>query len=145
LWRREFTSYEEILRALETVGKLRPIKRETIEGDNPSYRYFEVGDTGVKVGVLALFSWEYPCGKCHKLRIQPNGSPSICLSLPTNESLVGKSIEEKTRILGELIKYREEKLDKVMPKRKHYRPRLGEMRFGDLGKSIPFEYFYKLL
>jgi len=143
-WKEEFVSYEEILSTLEKIGHLKPINRKKIEGDNPSYRYFLIEGTGVKVGILALFSWEYPCGRCHKLRIQPDGSPSICLNLPKNPTLVGKSLKEKEEYLYQLIKFREE-LDQLMPKRRHYRPQLGEMRFGNLGREIPMEYFYKIL
>ena len=142
-WRREFVSYDEILHTLEKIGPLRPIPRREIEGDNPSYRYFLIEGTGVKVGILALFSWRYPCGRCYKLRIQPDGSPSICLNLPKNPTLIGKSLKNMEEYLRMLIRYREEELDGTLPNRKHYRPQLGEMRFGNLGKAVSMEYFYK--
>ncbi|WP_291413021.1 radical SAM protein [Actinophytocola sp.] len=63
-WKDQFVDEATILDALAKAGELRPVARESIEGDNPSYNYYEIGDTGVKVAVLAMFSWDYPCGGC---------------------------------------------------------------------------------
>ena len=143
-WKEELVSYKEIIKTLKSIGPLKPFSREKVAGDNPSYRYFLIGDPEIIVGILALFSWKYPCGRCHKLRIQPDGSPSICLNLPKNSTLIGKSIREKTKILRNLISFRETRLDKLRPDRKHYRPQLGEMRFGKLGEPVSADFFYKI-
>jgi cyclic pyranopterin phosphate synthase len=143
-WVDEFIPERKILEGLEKIGKLTPVDRKTLPGDNPSYNYYLVGDTGVHVGVLTLFSREYPCGRCHKLRIQPTGSASVCLNMKTPVQLNGLSIAEKTQAIREAMAYREQ-LDIDMPKRQHYRPQLGECRFGKQGEPVPMGQFYELL
>ncbi|MFA6072901.1 MAG: GTP 3',8-cyclase MoaA [Candidatus Woesearchaeota archaeon] len=144
-WTQEFTSEQEILETLAQIGSLTPLERTNIEGDNPTYNYYIIGDTGVQVGVLSLFSQGYPCGGCHKLRIQPNGNVSVCLNLYDQPSLVGKSVNEKAKIMADVINYRENSINKDMPNRRHYRGQLGELRFGKLGEPKDMEYFYNIL
>lgn len=108
---------------------MKPIRRETIEGDNPSYNYYEIGDTGVKVAVLAMFTWDYPCGGCKKLRISPQGLATICISQKNPPVLWGMSYE-KLETIKYLTDYRESsQFDVDFPNRRHYRPQLGELRF----------------
>jgi cyclic pyranopterin phosphate synthase len=116
-----------------------------LPGDNPSYNYYLVGDTGVYVGLLSLFSWNYPCGECHKLRIQPTGQASVCINFKELPSLIGRDLETKTEILRKLIDFRENGIEEAIPYRKHYRAQLGELRFGKLGEPVPMEHFYKLI
>lgn len=129
-WKNEFVDEEKILEALARIGELKPIRREKIEGDNPSYNYYEIGDTGVKVAVLAMFTWDYPCGGCKKLRISPQGLATICISQKNPPVLWGMSYEEKLETIKYLTDYRESlQFDVDFPNRRHYRPQLGELRF----------------
>jgi GTP 3',8-cyclase len=129
-WKAQFVEEEVILEALANIGTLHPIERKGVEGDNPSYNYFEIGDTGVKVAVLAMFSWDYPCGGCHKLRISPQGLATICISQKNPPVLWGMSYEEKLATIRHLTDYRESlQFDVDFPNRRHYRPQLGELRF----------------
>jgi GTP 3',8-cyclase len=129
-WRSEFVDEDAILQALAQAGELRPVPRTAIEGDNPSYNYYEIGDTGVMVAVLAMFSWDYPCGGCHKLRISPQGLATICISQKNPPVLWGMSYEEKLSTIKYLTDYREsDQFEADFPGRRHYRPQLGELRF----------------
>lgn len=129
-WKNEFVDEELILEALAKAGELKPISRSSVEGDNPSYNYYEIGDTGVKVAVLAMFTWDYPCGGCHKLRISPQGLATICISQKNPPVLWGMSYEEKLATIKHLTDYREsEQFEEDFPNRRHYRPQLGELRF----------------
>jgi len=146
-WKEEFLEEREILVALSEIGDLRPISRENIEGDNPSYQYYLIGNTGVKVAILALFSWNFPCGGCWKLRISPQGIATICINQQNPPTLWGKSVDEKTKILSDLTSYRESsRLALDYPGRRHYRDQLGELRFGKV-VSTPhsIDYFKNLL
>jgi GTP 3',8-cyclase len=129
-WHREFVDEDVILEALAQAGELKLIPRSSVEGDNPSYNYYEIGDTGVMVAVLAMFSWDYPCGGCHKLRISPQGLATICISQKNPPVLWGMSYEEKLTTIRQLTGYREsDQFDTDFPDRRHYRPQLGELRF----------------
>ncbi len=146
-WREEFATEAEIMAALNNIGSLKPISRDSVEGDNPTYQYYLVGDTDVKVAVLALFSWRFPCGGCWKLRVSPQGIATICINQKDPPNIWGKTLDEKTKILGELMAYRESpKLSADYPNRKHYRAQLGEMRFDKVaGCPRGIEFFYSLL
>lgn len=129
-WHSEFVEEDAILEALGRAGELKPVPRSSVEGDNPSYNYYEIGDTGVMVAVLAMFSWDYPCGGCHKLRISPQGLATICISQKNPPVLWGMSYEEKLATIKQLTGYREsQQFDIDFPDRRHYRPQLGELRF----------------
>ena len=142
-WRNEFVDEDQILEALSMAGELKPIPRSSVEGDNPSYNYYEIGDTGVKVAVLAMFTWDYPCGGCHKLRISPQGLATICISQKNPPVLWGMSYDEKLATVKRLTDYREsEQFEVDFPNRRHYRPQLGELRFdrvvGDQKQIVHF-------
>ena len=143
-WRNEYVSEEKIKKILEKIGKLKPISRTEVEGDNPSYQYYIIKNTGVIVGLLALFSWIYPCGRCYKLRIMPSGKLSICLNDQNTYYLAGETLENKMEIIKKAMLYRE-RLDILSPNRKHYRAQLGEIRFGKIGNPIPMKRFYKII
>lgn len=129
-WKDQFVDEATILDALAKAGELHPVARESIEGDNPSYNYYEIGDTGVKVAVLAMFSWDYPCGGCWKLRISPQGLATICISQKNPPVLWGMSLDEKRETIAHLTGYRDSpQFDVDFPNRRHYRPQLGELRF----------------
>lgn len=146
-WKDQFVEENAILAALAEVGELKPVRRETIEGDNPSYNYYEIGDTGVKVAILAMFSWDYPCGGCWKLRISPNGLATICISQQNSPVLWGMSLDEKRETLGRLAGYRDsERFDVDNPNRRHYRDQLGELRFDKVvGQERSMSYFKTIL
>lgn len=140
-WRKEFVSEKEILETLSAISSLKLLQKENIEGDNPSYRYYLIGDTGVIVGILAMFSWNYPCGRCYKLRMLPFGKVSVCLNQKDTYDLKGRTLKEQTEIFRNAMAFREQ-LDQIMPYRNHYRAQLGEMRFGKTNAPIPMDFFY---
>jgi len=133
-WTDQFVDEEAILKELRRIGPLNPVPRQDVEGDNPSYNYFRVGDTGVLVAVLAMFSWGYPCGGCWKLRISPDGTITSCVNQTDPPSLWGMSYEEKLSTITRMVEYRESgQIDKDYPDRRHYRPQLGDLRFARAG------------
>ena len=146
-WRDQFVEEDVILDTLAKAGELIPVARESIEGDNPSYNYYEIGDTGVKVAVLAMFSWDYPCGGCWKLRISPQGLATICISQQDPPVLWGMSYDEKLATIKQLTGYRDSsQFDADHPDRKHYRDQLGELRFDRVvGEQKPIAHFRTIL
>lgn len=146
-WKDQFVSEDVILAALAQSGTLVPISRQSIEGDNPSYNYYQVGDTGVVVAVLAMFSWDYPCGGCLKLRVSATGQATVCISQKNAPSLWGMSPTEKRDCFARLTEYRTSpRFDIDNPARKHYRGQLGELRFGRVvGDGKPIDYFRTVL
>jgi cyclic pyranopterin phosphate synthase len=146
-WRTQFVDEKTILEALARSGDLKPVPRESIEGDNPSYNYYDVGDTGVKVALLAMFSWGYPCGGCWKLRISPNGYATVCISQKNPPVLWEMSLDEKRETFRRLTGYRSsEQFDLDNPDRKHYRDQLGELRFDRVvGQERPIVHFETVL
>lgn len=143
-WKNEYITEYQIKETLEKIGKLKPVSSNEVEGDNPSYQYYLIEKTGVIVGILALFSWNYPCGRCHKLRILPSGRLSICLNDQNTFNLIGENLHNKTDIIKKAMIYREQ-LDIISPKRNHYRSQLGELRFGKTGEPIPMRRFYEMI
>jgi cyclic pyranopterin phosphate synthase len=146
-WKDQFVSEDVILATLAEAGTLVPVPRQSIEGDNPSYNYYQVGDTGVMVALLAMFSWDYPCGGCLKLRVSPNGLTTICISQKDAPRLWGMSQTEKRETFAQLTDYRtSERFDLDNPARKHYRDQLGELRFDRVvGDERPIAYFRTIL
>lgn len=144
-WKNEVVGEVEILEALSKVGELKKINRTDILGDNPSYNYYHVGDYNVQVGLLAMYTWKYRCGGCHKLRVKPNGGVSICMDYPDADvMLTGKSLAEKTDMLAKAMNFREIDLEELRPiqDRKHYNNQLGSQRFGAIGSPKQIDEFY---
>ena len=98
----------------------------------------------VIVGLLTLFSLKYPCGRCHKLRIQPSGSLSVCLQQQETFKFAGMSQEEMEKLIARLFIERE-KLDVDHPNRNHFRAQLGELRFGRVNEAKSIDYFQQQL
>ncbi|MFI1865684.1 radical SAM protein [Streptomyces jumonjinensis] len=146
-WKNQFVEESAILESLAKAGELDPVRREGIEGDNPSYNYYEIGDTGVKVAVLAMFSWDYPCGGCWKLRISPNGMTTVCISQQNPPVLWGMALDEKRETFKRLTGYRDsDQFDIDNPNRKHYRDQLGELRFDKVvGEQKSIAHFRTIL
>lgn len=142
-WVNEYITETNILNEIEKVGDIKEISRKKIIGDNPSMKYYKVGDK-ITIGILAMFSWKYPCGSCHKLRISPLGKATICLNDKTTVKITDTSLEEKRRIIKEMIERRENIISKDIT-RKHFRNNLGEFRFGKNGKEANIEDFYEML
>lgn len=139
-WTEEFASREEILNELEKISTLTPVSRKVIDGDNPTYDYFYMDDKEVIVGLLTLFSLKYPCGRCHKLRVQPSGNLSICLQQQETYNFVNKNEKEIEELIKELFEIRE-KLDETQPNRQHFRAQLGELRFGCVNEAKDIKFF----
>jgi cyclic pyranopterin phosphate synthase len=140
LFKQEWLTEQDIISALEQFGSLQPYNEGLIPGDNPSTKYYSIGDTGVIFGILAMPSWNFPCGHCKKIRITPFGRISVCLNIPKTEDLKGLGVDEKTAVMTSLMTEREN-LDLTMPNRHHYRAQLGEMRFGKTGEPVAMEVF----
>ena len=142
-WVNEYITEVNILEELEKIGEVKEISRNEISGDNPSMRYYRVADK-ITVGILAMFSWKYPCGSCHKLRISPQGNVTVCLNDKESTKITGLSLEEKTEVIKKLIDKRENIIEKNK-ERKHFRNNLGEFRFGKTDKKANIEDFYEML
>lgn len=142
-WLDEYITEVNILNELEDFGEVKEISRKEISGDNPSMRYYRINDV-ITVGILAMFSWKYPCGSCHKLRITPQGNASVCLNDKDVVKLTDTSLEEKTELIKNLLDKRENIISKNT-ERKHFRNNLGEFRFGKVGKEANIEDFYEML
>lgn len=139
-WTGEFVTREDILNTLSTISPLIPVSRKVIDGDNPTYDYFYLENDDVIVGLLTLFSLNYPCGRCHKLRVQPSGNLSICLQQKETFSFENKSQSEMEELIKMLFE-RREKLDIEEPDRQHFRAQLGELRFGCVNEAKSIKYF----
>lgn len=142
-WVDEYITETNILDKVREIGKIQEIERNKIQGDNPSMRYYRVNDE-VTIGDLSMFSWGYPCGNCHKLRISPQGNATICLNDEKTEKIIGTSLEEKKEIIKNMLERRESVVAKNV-NRKHFRHNLGEFRFGKNGKEANIEDFYEML
>lgn len=142
-WKAEYVTEEEIIKQIESGKHMIKPCRIQIEGDNPTIKYFSV-DENLTIGILAMFSWNYPCGNCYKLRITPFGFGSCCLSDDKMFKLSGLSVEEKEVVLKQIIERRENEIEKNT-NRRHYRKKLGEVRFGEKGNSLDMDFFYQLL
>ncbi|MBS1514082.1 MAG: radical SAM protein [Bacteroidetes bacterium] len=144
-WKNEVVEDSEILKKLGEIGELIPINRTHILGDNPSYNYYKIGNYDVIVGVLAMYTWKYRCGGCHKLRVKPNGKVSICMDYPEADvMLAGKPLDDKIESIKNAMNFRETDLESIRPIeiRKHYNNQLGSQRFGAIGTPKPMEVFY---
>lgn len=142
-WVNEYITEDNILEELNKIGSVKKISRNEISGDNPSMNYYRVDDK-ITVGILAMFSWKYPCGSCHKLRITPLGNVSVCLNDKEVIKIVDTTLNEKIEIIKNAINRRENIIEKNID-RKHFRKNLGEFRFGKNGKEANIEDFYEML
>ncbi len=142
-WVNEYITEKNILTELEQFGSAVEIPRTKIQGDNPSMRYYRINDE-ITVGILAMFSWKYPCGSCHKLRITPQGNVSVCLNDKEVVKITEIPLEEKIELIRKLLDKRENVIAKNI-ERKHFRNNLGEFRFGKNGKEANIEDFYEML
>ena len=136
-WVDEYITEVNILDELKKIGEVSQIPRKNIQGDNPSMRYYRIDDK-ITVGVLAMFSWKYPCGSCHKLRVSPQGNVSVCLNDKEVIKITDTSLEEKKNIIKNAINKRENIIENNK-ERKHFRNNLGEFRFGKVGKKVNIE------
>lgn len=113
-------------------------------GDNPNCEYYKLKNLGVIVGIIAEPSWNYRCGgaECRKLRITPFGEVANCIQ-DNLQNIADFSVEEQTGIFLEKMK-RKEIDDFSGIYRRHYRPQLGEMRFGKISEPKELEEFERL-
>lgn len=142
-WVDEYITEVNILDEIRKIGEITEISRNKISGDNPSMRYYRIDDK-ITVGILAMFSWKYPCGSCHKLRISPQGNATVCLNDKATVKMIDTTLEEKKDIIKKLIDKRENVISKNVT-RKHFRNNLGEFRFGKNGKEANIDDFYEML
>lgn len=142
-WINEYITEVNILDELKPLGEIKEISRTKISGDNPSMKYYKIDDK-ITVGILAMFSWKYPCGSCHKLRVSPQGNVTVCLNDKESNKLTGISLGEKTELIKKLIDKRENVISKNT-ERKHFRNNLGEFRFGKTDKEANIDEFYEML
>ena len=142
-WIDEYITEGDIINEIRKIGNLTEVSRRTIKGDNPSMKYYKIEEK-ITIGVLAMFSWKYPCGSCYKLRISPLGQATICLNDKKTAKIVNISLEEKKKIINDMINRRKFIIEKDIA-RKHFRNNLGEFRFGKNEKEAKIEEFYEML
>lgn len=142
-WKDEYITEKKIINEIKKNGNKVTSNNEKIIGDNPTVKYYRVNNS-LTIGILAMFSWKYPCGNCHKLRITPYGYGSCCLNDEKMYKLIDVPLEEKERILHQIIERRNTIIDE-RKERRHYRRKLGEVRFGEKGKQVELEKFYNII
>ncbi len=142
-WKDEYIREKDIIDEINKKENIIKEKKERVIGDNPTVKYYEINDT-LTIGILAMFSWKYPCGGCFKLRITPYGYGSCCLNDEKMYKVIGNSLEEKEKILRQIIERRNTIIENRKD-RKHYRRKLGEVRFGEKGKQIELNEFYNII
>lgn len=138
-WKEQYVHHSEIL---EMIGNHYEDHMYT-RGDNPSFKYFRLKNHNLKVGILSMFSWNYVCGGCLKLRITPLGQASVCLSDDKIYTLSGKTLSEKADIIQEAMARRLNYLDPIP--RQHFRSQLGMLRFGSDGNKVKISDFLEIL
>ena len=142
-WKDEYVTEEKIVDEIKKKGNVITEKKEKVKGDNPTVRYYEINNS-LTIGILAMFSWKYPCGGCFKLRITPYGYGSCCLNDEKMYKVIENSLEEKERILQQIVTRRNAIIENRKD-RKHYRRKLGEVRFGEKGKQMELDKFYEMI
>ena len=136
-------SFKRIYDRLLKIDELEYL--ENIEfGDNPNCEYYKLKNLSVIIGIIAEPSWNYKWGgaECRKLRITPFGEVANCIQ-DNLQSIADLSLEEQTGVILEKMK-RKEIDDFSGIYRKHYRPQLGEMRFGKVSEPKELEDFERL-
>lgn len=142
-WKSEYVTEEEIINEIRKNGNCIIEKKEKVIGDNPTVKYYEI-DKSLTIGILAMFSWKYPCGGCFKLRITPYGYGSCCLNDEEMYKIIDNLLEEKEKILKQIVERRNTIIESRKD-RKHYRRKLGEVRFGEKGKQMELDKFYDII
>ena len=133
-------SFNELYEKLEEIDDIKSL--ENIEfGDNPNCEYYQLINSNVVIGIIAEPSWNYRCGgsDCRKLRITPFGEVANCIQ----DKLVyvgDMNVEERAEFFKEKM-LQKEKDDFSGKFRIHYRPQLGEMRFGKISEPKKLEEF----
>lgn len=135
-----FGSIYEKLKEVDEVESLENINF----GDNPNCDYFRLVKANVVIGIIAEPSWNYRCGmsECKKLRITPFGEVANCIQDELT-NIVDMNVKERAEFFKEKMAQKE--ADDFSGKfRLHYRPQLGEMRFGKIAKPQKLEEFEKV-
>lgn len=135
-----FNSIYEKLKEVDEVESL-----ENIDfGDNPNCEYFRLIKSNVVIGIIAEPSWNYKCGmsECKKLRITPFGEVANCIQ--DELTYIGDmEVQKRAEFFREKMAQKE--ADDFSGKfRIHYRPQLGEMRFGKVSAPQALEQFEKV-
>ncbi|OGU57828.1 MAG: hypothetical protein A2V66_10920, partial [Ignavibacteria bacterium RBG_13_36_8] len=94
----------EIIQALEAIRHIESKFKESRDSENAHAEYFELGNDGLVVGVIAPFSKGWPCAGpgCGRIRIGPTGAIKSCVFNPTYQ-LDGLSSNEKLDVLEIVI------------------------------------------
>lgn len=142
-WKEEYITEEDIINEIKKKGNTIKDKKDKVVGDNPTIKYFDVNDN-ITIGILSMFSWKYPCGGCFKLRITPYGYGSCCLNDEKMYKIIDNTLEEKEKIIRQIIERRNTIIESRKD-RKHYRRKLGEVRFGEKGKEMELNKFYEII
>ena len=69
---------------------------------------------------------------------------TYCLNDEKMYKVIDNSLEEKERILQQIIERRNTIIENRKD-RKHYRRKLGEVRFGEKGKQMELDKFYGII
>jgi len=131
IWR-YLVSKQDIINELSIVGMLR---LSNGLGDNPNAEYYLVGNTGVKVILITMLSYNFKCGlaSCRKMRISPYGLVGSCIQ-QKGINLKGVLFEEKVEIIRKKMETRESYSDISPVSRQHMQEDYGIWRFGELTK-----------
>lgn len=138
-WKNQYISNEEIMKRMGDFCE----SKSHVVGDNPSFKYYNIKGFPIQVGLLCMFSWDYVCGECLKLRITPFGGASVCLQDEKIFNLKGLDFEETRKVIHEAMNRRQNILSTQT--RKHFRPQLGMLRFGANGNSADIIDFKKII
>ena len=136
-------SFDNIFEKLKEIDEVESL--ENIEfGDNPNCEYFKLKNANIIIGIIAEPSWNYKCGmsECKKLRITPFGEVANCIQ--DELTYIGNmDVEERAEFFRQKMTQKE--ADDFSGKyRIHYRPQLGEMRFGKVSEPQRLEEFEKV-
>lgn len=136
-------SFDSLYEKLQEVDEVESL--ENIEfGDNPNCEYFRLIKSNVIIGIIAEPSWNYRCGmsECKKLRITPFGEVANCIQDELT-NIVDMDVKDRAEFFKSKMAQKE--ADDFSGKfRIHFRPQLGEMRFGKISVPQKLEEFEKV-
>ncbi len=113
-----------------TVKSLGDMDVVDVEKKNPNSEYFKFKNRNITFGLVTSHTNKYACGDCRKIRISPYGEIGYCINF--DKISLKKETNYENLIINVVNK--REKLDELMPNRKHISYSYGHWRFGDLDK-----------
>lgn len=133
LFDKEFVPVKDVLKKLESFGEIEIVDKK---GFVPKSIYFKIKGLKGVYGVNPNESAGYACDKqkCQKIRVSPNGYVSNCtINLSFARKLKGKPLEEKIKIMKEMVKEKQNRnYEGFRHKQKYY----SFWRFGAISDEI---------